>query len=161
MAFAAAIGPIIGAIASLAGALISASAQKQAADDEERAAKWNAARDREEASYAQASGALEAKQLKREADQAASRSRAARAQSGLAGGTGSGLLLEESFESKGGFNQRVAVFNSNREAKRLENQADIGVYEGKVRANAKRAQASASIISGFAGAASAIGGAFG
>ena len=49
MAFAAAIGPIISGIASLAGAAISASAMNKQASAEEQMAKWNADRQREPA----------------------------------------------------------------------------------------------------------------
>lgn len=155
------VGAVISGVASIAAASAQASALNRQADAEEKIANWNAQRDREQAAYAQSSGAQEAAQRKEEADKAAAKARAARAQGGVATDTGSSLLLEEAFASESSYQQRIAMYNANREKKEYLNKANIGIYEGRVRAQAKRDQARAAMIGGFGSAVSSIGGAFG
>jgi hypothetical protein len=157
MAFAAALAPIISGVASIAAAGVQASALNQAADDEERIAQFNADREKEQAAYAQSAGALESRKRKEEAEKAAARARAARAQGGVATDTGSALLLEQDFASESSFNQRVAMYNAERQKSEHLNEAKIGLFEGQVRANAKRSQAGAAMLSGFAGAVKGFG----
>jgi len=158
---AAAIGPIISGIASLAGAAISASAMSAQADAEEQMAKYNADRQREEAAWAQSKGALESEQRRKEGERAASKARAAMAQGGAALGTGTPLMLETEFASETAFRQNVEMANATKTQRDFMNKANIIEYEGKIRADASRSQASASLLSGFAGAAKGFAGAFG
>lgn len=160
MAFAAAIGPIISGIASVAGAAMSASAMNQQANAEQAMAKWNADRQREQAALAQAKGALEADDATRKGRREAGSARAAFAQSGAATDTGTPLLLEQEFASETQWRSNMAMANATIEQRNLLNKAAATEYEGKIRADASRAQASAALLSGFAGAVKGIGGAF-
>ena len=161
MAFAAAIGPIVSGIASLAGAMASASAMNAQADAEEEMAAYNAARQREEAAWAQSKGALESSSKEKEGERRAAQMRATQAQGGAATDTGTTLLLEQSFAAETQWQSDVAMANANKESSTLINKSRITEYEGKIRANASRAQAKASLISGLAGAAKGVAGAFG
>ena len=161
MAMAAAIGPIISGVASLAGAMVSASAMNAQADQEEEISRWNAQRQREKAALAQAKGAQESRVKQEEGDRAMATARAAAAQGGGATDTGTPLLLQQEFAKNTFYNTEVAMFNAKVEQGDLNNDAKITEYEGQVRADATRTQATASLISGFAGAAKGIAGAFG
>ncbi len=161
MAFAAAIGPIISGIASLAGAAVSASAMNSQADAEEQIAAYNAEQQRREAAWAQARGAQEAGQREKEGERKSATARAAQAQGGVATTEGSPLLLQQEFAVETMFSSNVAMANATKEQRTLEDKAKITLYEGQVRANASRAQATAGLISGVAGAVKGIGGAFG
>lgn len=161
MAFAAAIGPIISGVASIAGALISASAMAAQARQEEEIAAYNAQRQREKAALAQAKGAQEARVREEQGEQIASQYRAAVAQGGGVTTEATPLLMQQEFAADTWHDSNIAMFNARTEQADRENQANITEYEGKVRADASRAQATASLISGFAGAAKGIAGAFG
>lgn len=161
MAFAAAIGPIISGIASLGGAMMSASAMSAQADAEEEIAAYNAARQREEAAYAQSKGAAESAEREKQGARAAAAARAARAEGGVDTGSGTGLLLEQEFASETAYRSNVEMSNAEREKSNYLNKAAITEYEGAVRAKASRSQAGATLLSGFAGAAKGIAGAFG
>lgn len=161
MAFAAAIGPIISGIASLAGAMVSASAMNAQAQAEQQMAKWNADRMREQAALAQAKGALEAAEQERKGKREAGIARAAFAQSGAATDTGTPLLLEQEFAAETQWRSNMAMANATIEQRNLLNKAAATEYEGQIRAQASRTQATASLLSGFAGAMKGFGGAFG
>ncbi len=158
---AAAIGPTISGIASLAGAMVSASAKNAQADQEEQIARWNAERQREKAALAQAKGAQESRVRQEEGEAAASRHRAVVAQGGASTTEGTPLLMQQEFAKDTFYNTEVAMFNAKTEQADLKNKASVTEWEGKVRADATRAQASASLISGFPGAAKGVAGAFG
>ena len=155
MAFAAAIGPLISGIASIAGAMASASAMNAQADAQEQMAAWNAARQREEAAWAQSKGALEARQKEKEGEKLAAKARAAVAQSGVATTEGSPLLMQQEFAAETAWRSNIEMANATKTQRDFMNKAAITEYEGKIRAESSRAQASASLLSGFA---SGIGG---
>ena len=157
MAFAAAIGPIVSGIASIAGAAMSASAMNSQAQAEQAMAKWNADRQREQAALAQAKGALEAQEAETKGKREAGIARAAFAQSGAATDTGTPLLLEQEFASETQWRSNVQMANATIEQKNLLNKAAATEYEGTIRANASRSQASAELLKGFAGAVSSFG----
>ena len=159
MAFAAAIGPIISGIASIAGAAMSASAMNQQAQAQEEMAAWNAARQREEAAWAQSKGALEAGQREKEGRLKSAEARAAQAQGGLDTTTGSPLLLQQEFASETMWRSNVEMANATKTQRDFMNKAAITEYEGKIKADASRSQAGASLLSGFAGAIKGFGGA--
>ena len=161
MAFAAAIGPIVSGIASLAGAMVSASAMSAQADQEEAISQWNAQRQREKASLAQAKGAQEARQRQEQGDQAAAKYRAVVAQGGASTTEGTPLLMQQEFATDTFYNSNVAMFNAKTEQSDLNTKATVTEWEGKVRADGTRAKATASLIGGFAGAAKGIASAFG
>ena len=161
MAFAAAIGPIIGAVASLAGSIVSASAMSAQAQQEEQIAQWNAQRQREKASLAQAKGAQEARLRQEQGEQAAAKHRAVVAQGGASTTEGTPLLMQQEFASDTFYNSNVAMFNAKSEQSDLNNKANVTEWEGKVKAQGTRAQATAALISGFAGAAKGVASAFG
>ena len=166
MAFAAAIGPLISGIASLAGAAISASAMNQQANAEEEMSQWNAARQREQAALAQSKGAIESSRRQKEGERQAAQARAAFAQGGVETNTGTPLLLEQEFAAETAWRSNMEMANATIEQRNLLNKAAATEYEGQVKAQASRTQATASLLSGFAGAVgglgkAATGGAFG
>lgn len=161
MAMAAAIGPIIGAVASLAGAAISAAAMAQQARAQEEMAEWNAKREEEKAALAQAKGALEASKKGKEYDSAAATARAVQASSGVSTTEGTPLLQQEDFAAQKFWDTNIVMADATIEQRDRQNKADITRYEGKMQAQASRMQATASLISGAAGAAKGIAGAFG
>lgn len=130
------------------------------ADAEEQMANWNAARQREEAAWAQSRGALEARNKEKEGEKQAAKARAAMAQGGLATDTGTPLLLEQEFASETAWRSNVEMANATKSQRDLMNKASATEYEGKLRADASRTQAKASLLSGFASAAGGIGKAF-
>lgn len=158
MAFAAALGPLISGIASLAGAAVSAAAMSSQADAEEQMAKWNADRQREQAALAQSKGALESNRREKEGAKQAAMARASFAQGGAQTDAGTPLLLEQEFAAETMWRSNVEMANATIEQRNLMNKAAATEYEGQIRANASRAQATASLLSGFAGAAKSIGG---
>ena len=157
MAFAAAIGPIISGIASLAGAAISASAMNKQASAEEQMAKWNADRQREQAALVQSKGALDAEEESRKGRRQAAMAQAAFAQGGAATDTGTPLLLEQDFASETQWRSNMAMTNATIEQRNLLNKAAAQEYEGQIRAQASRSQATASLLGGFAGAVKSFG----
>lgn len=140
--------------------MVAASAANAQADQQEQMAQWNAARQREQAAWAQSKGALDAYQKEREGREKAAEARAAQAQGGLDTTTGSPLLLQQKFASETMWQSNVVMANADKEKSDWLNKASITEYEGKVKADALRSQAGASLLSGFAGAAKGIGGAF-
>ena len=157
MAFAAAIGPLISGIASLAGAAMSASAMSSQADAEQQMAKWNADRQREQAALTQSKGALESDEESRKGRRQAATARAAFAQSGAATDTGTPLLLEQEFASETQWRANMAMTNATIEQRNLLNKAAAQEYEGQIKANASRATGTAQLLSGFAGAIKGFG----
>jgi hypothetical protein len=141
--------------------MISASASAQQAEQEQQIANYNAARDYEQASYAQAKGSIDSYNEQRKGEQAAAQARAAQAESGLSTTEGSPLLLQQKFASETAWHENLAMSDATNQQNNLTNKANIESYEGKVRADAARMQGTASLLSGFAGAAKAIGGSFG
>jgi hypothetical protein len=160
MAFAAMAGPIISGIASMAGAAASASAMNAQADGEEKVAKWNADRMREEAAWAQGKGAVDARMREKEGSKQAAKARATMAQGGSAIDTGTPLLLEQEFASETAYRSNVEMANAIKQQRTLENKAAGIEYEGKIKADASRASGRAALLGGFAGAVKGIGGAF-
>ena len=159
MAFAAAIGPIIGAISSIGGAFISAGAQNQQANQQQEIANYNAARDREQAAIAQSKGAVDSYQKTREGEINSARGRAAEAEGGAQTTDGSPLLLQQKFASETQWRSNLAMADATNSQRNLENKASVEEYQGQVQANASRTQAGASLLSGFAGGIKSIGGA--
>lgn len=160
MAFAAAIGPIISGVASLAGAAMTASAMNSQAAAEEQMAKWNADRMREEAAWAQSKGALDAYEREKQGRIKAAEARATMAQGGAALDTGTPLLLEQTFAIETMFRSDVEMANATKTQRDYLNKAAAIEYEGKIKADASRAQGRAALLSGVAGAIKGIGGAF-
>lgn len=160
MAFAALAGPLISGIASVAGAAASASSANAQADSEEQISQWNAARQREEAAWAQGRGAVEARQKEKDGSRQAAKFRAASAQGGVVLGTGTPLLLEQEFASETAYRSNVEMANATKQQRDLENRANITLYEGKIRADSTRAQGRAALLGGVAGAVGGIGKAF-
>jgi hypothetical protein len=156
MAFAAAIGPMISGVASIAGAAASSSAMNRQAAAEEQISAWNAARYREEASWAQSKGALDAAEREKQGRIKASEARAAMAQGGAAIDTGTPLLLEQSFASETAWRSDMEMANATKTQRDFENKAAITLYEGKIKADASRQQAKAALLSGVAGGASSM-----
>lgn len=156
---AAAIAPMISGVASLAGAAASAGASNRQANAEEAMSQWNAARMREEAAWAQSKGALDAAEREKQGRQQASKARAAMAQSGAVLDTGTPLLLEQKFATETEFRSDVEMANATKTQRDYENRAAITLYEGKIRADASRAQGKAALLSGVAGAVKGFGGA--
>lgn len=161
MAMMGAIGGIIGGVASMAGSMMSAKAQQEGADREREISKWNAARQREEAAWAQSKGATEARQKEREVTLIAGKAAATMAQSGISTTSGTPLLLQQQFEADKVYNSRVEMANASKTQNDMMNRAAITEYEGETQARAMEAQAKATLLSGFAGAVKGIGGAFG
>lgn len=160
MAFAAAAGPLISGVASLAGAAASASAMNKQASAEEQMSKWNADRMREEAAWAQSKGAQDAAAREKLGRQQASEARAAMAQGGAAIDTGTPLLLEQTFAAETMFRSDVEMANATKTQRDYVNKANVTEYEGKIRADASRAQGKAALLGGVAGAVKGLGGAF-
>lgn len=161
MAFAALIGPLISGLASIGGAIMSASAQSKQADAEQEMANWNAARQREQAALAQSKGAVDAAEQEKKGRRNAALARATMAQGGAATDTGTPLLLEQEFASETMWRSNMTMANARNEQGNLMNKASAQEYEGKIRADASRASATASLLSGFAGAAKTLGSSFG
>lgn len=160
MAFAAAIGPIVSGVASLAGAAVSASAMNSQANAEESMSRWNAQRMREESAWAQSRGALDAAEREKQGRQQASKARAALAQSGVAIDTGTPLLLEQNFASETAFRSDVEMANATKTQRDYLNKASSIEYEGAIKAQSSRTQAKAALLGGIAGAVKGVGGAF-
>ncbi len=160
MAFAAAAGPIISGVASLAGAAMSASAMNSQASAEQQMSAWNAQRMREEAAWAQSKGALDAAEREKQGRQQASKARAALAQSGVAIDTGTPLLLEQNFASETAFRSDVEMANATKTQRDYLNKASSIEYEGAIKAQSSRTQAKAALLGGIAGAVKGVGGAF-
>jgi hypothetical protein len=157
MAFAALAAPIFGLI----GGAMQASAMNKQADAEEKIAKWNADRYREEAAWAQGTGAVKSAEVLREGERQAAKARAAMAQGGVATDTGTPLLITREFASETAHRENVTMANARNDQRKLTDKANITEYEGKVRAEATRAQATASLLGGFAGFGKGLAGAFG
>ena len=160
MAFAALIGPLISGLASIGGAILSASAQSQQADQQEQIAQWNAQRDREQAAWAQSKGAVDSYQKTREGEMQSAKARASQAEGGASTSEGSPLLLQQKFASETQWRANLAMADATNQQRNLENKASAEEYQGQVSANASRSSASASLLSGFAGGIKSIGGAF-
>lgn len=161
MAFAAAIGPIIGAVASIAGAAISASAMNAQAQREEEIANYNAEMDRRKAALAQSQGALESSKLAKKYDQASAMNRAITAESGFSTTEGTPLLQQQHFAAQKMWDTNIQMADATIKQRDLLDQAQITQWEGQEKARATRIQAGASLLGGFAGAVKSIGGAFG
>jgi len=161
MAMAAAIGPIIGAVASLAGAMISARAQMQQAEAQEKIAEVNAINEERKAALAQSKGAISSDQKGKEYDRAAAQARAVQAQSGVSTTEGTPLLQQEDFAAQKFWDTNIVMTDAIIEQRDRQSKADITRYEGAMQAQASRAQATASLIGGAAGAVKGIAGAFG
>lgn len=159
MAMAAAIGPIVSGIASVAGAAMSASAMNQQANAEEQMSRWNADRYREEAAWAQSKGAQDSREREKQGAKAAAKARAAIAQGGAATDTGTPLLLEQTFASETAYRANVEMANATKRQRDFLNKAEAELYEGKIKAESSRTQGRAALLSGFAGAVKGIGGA--
>ena len=158
MAAFALIGPIISGLASVAGGLISMSAANSQADAEEKMARYNADRQREQAALAQSKGAAEAKQTEDKGRRQAALARATMAQGGAATDTGTPLLLEQEFAAETSWRANMQMANAKNEQSNLMNKAAAQEFEGQIRANASRASGTAALLSGFAGAAKSLGG---
>lgn len=161
MAMAAAIGPIISGIASLAGAMISARAQMQQAEMQEQIAETNAINEERKAALAQSKGAIASAQKGKEYDRAAAQARAVMAQSGVSTTEGTPLLQQEDFAAQKFWDTNIVMTDAIIEQSDRQGKADITRFEGAMQAQASRAQATASLISGAAGAIKGIAGAFG
>ncbi len=160
MAFAALAAPLISGVASVAGAAASASGKNKQADAEEAMSKWNADRMREEAAWAQSKGSQDAQEREKQGRQKASEARAVIAQSGGVLDTGTPLLLEQKFASETAYRSDVEMANATKQQRDYINKANVGEYEGKIRAEASRTEARAAMLGGVAGAVKGIGGAF-
>lgn len=141
--------------------MVTASAMNAQADAQEQMAAWNAARQREEAAWAQSKGALEAAQKEKEGARLAAKARAAQAQGGLSTTEGSPLLLQQEFAAETAWRSNIEMANATKTQRDFLNKAAITEYEGKIRAQASRAQASASLISGIGGAFKGLASGFG
>ena len=161
MAMAAAIGPIIGAVASLAGAMISARAMQQQAEAQEAIAEANAKQEERKAALAQSKGALESSKKAKEYDKASAMNRAITASSGVSTTEGTPLLQQEDFAAQKFWDTNLVMADATIEQRDRQDNANITRYEGAMKAQASRAQATASLISGAAGAVKGIAGAFG
>lgn len=127
------------------------------ASAEQQMAKWNADRQREQAALAQSKGALESEDQSRKGRRQAALAQAAFAQGGAATDTGTPLLLEQEFASETQWRSNMAMANATIEQRNLLNKAAATEYEGQIRANASRTQATASLLGGFAGLAKGLG----
>lgn len=161
MAFAAAIGPIIGAVASIAGAAVSASAMQAQADREEQIANYNAEMDRRKAALAQSQGALEASKTAKKYDQAAAMNRAIFAEANISTTEGTPLLQQQQFAAQKMWDTNIQMADATIKQRDLLDQATITQWEGQEKAKSTRTMAGATLLSGFAGAVKSIGGAFG
>lgn len=161
MAMLGAIGPLISGMASLAGAVVSASAMSAQADAEEQMAKWNADRQREQAALEQSKGAIESARREKEGKRQAALARATFAQAGAQTDTGTPLLLEQSFAAETAWRSNMEMANATVQQRNMLNKAAATEYEGQIRANASRSQATSSLLGGVAGAVKGIGGSFG
>lgn len=161
MAFAAAIGPIISGIASLAGAAISFAASSSQASAEEEIAAQNAAELRKKAAWEQSRGAAESHAKSREYDTKVATARAAMAQGGISTTEGTPLLLQQQFASDKWYDTSIIMANARNQQRTDMAKADIVAYEGQMRANATRSQGMAGLLSGFASGIKSFGGAFG
>lgn len=157
MAMLGAIGPLISGIASMAGAVVSAAAMSSQADAEEQMAKWNADRQREQAALEQSKGAIESDRREKEGRRQAAMARATFAQGGAQTDTGTPLLLEQEFAAETAWRSNMEMANATIQQRNLLNKAAATEYEGQIRANSSRAQASASLLSGFAGVVKGFG----
>lgn len=158
MAMLGAIGPLISGLASMAGAVVSASAMSAQADAEEQMAKWNADRQREQAALEQSKGAIESARREKEGRKQAAMARATFAQGGAQTDTGTPLLLEQEFAAETAWRSNMEMANATIQQRNLLNKAAATEYEGQIRANASRASATASLLSGVGGLVKGIGG---
>lgn len=131
------------------------------ANSEQEIAAYNAQRQREKASLAQAKGAQESRIRQEEGDRQAALHRAVVAQGGGSTTDGTPLLMQQEFAKDTFFNSEVAMFNAKSEQSDLKNRANITEYEGAMQAAGTRAKATGSLISGFAGAAQGFAKGFG
>lgn len=161
MAFAAAIGPIISGVASIAGALVSASAMQAQAQAQEEQAKWNADRQREEAARERAAATARSAQEQDKADKLKGKAVAAMAQTGSITTEGAPLLLTQNIEQTGWYNSQVALTEGQAKAKTLDDKASAEEYEGQIKAMGSRAQATGQLLSGFGAFAKGVGASFG
>ena len=145
-------GAVIGAAGSLIGGIAQNNAAKQEAAQQRAIAGWNAERQREKASLAQARGAANAANKRRQDRKAASRHVAAVAQGGGSTTQGAPLLLRQEFAKESFYNSRVALFNAETEQADRENEANKIIYEGETRARAAQARGQAALLKGFSGA---------
>lgn len=150
MAFAAALGPLISGLASIGGALVSASAMNAQANSETEIATFNANEQRKAAGLAQSRGAIESEKRDKEGQRQAAIARATMAQGGAATDTGTSLLLEQEFAAQKDYNKNIAMFNAKTEQANLLNKAAATEFEGQIRSNASRASGTAALLTGFA-----------
>lgn len=144
---------MVGAVFSVIGSVVGAMGAMAQARAEQQRAEWEAQRLEEQASWAQAKGALDARRDIEEGSRAQAKARAAFAQGGIATTAGTPLLLQEELESEKIFNARVTMASAMMQRADMQNRAKATRWEGQIRAQAARNQAFASLLSGFSGAA--------
>lgn len=161
MAFAAMLGPVIGAVSSIASAGIGMMAASSQASAEESIAAANAAELRKKAAWEQSKGSAESYAKSREYDKKLATARAAQAQGGVSTTEGSPLLLQQQYAADKWYDTSIIMANARNQQRTDMAKADITEFEGKIRANATRSQGMAGLLSGFGGAVKSMAGAFG
>jgi hypothetical protein len=143
---------VISAVAGLAGSFMQASALNAQADAQEKIAEFNARQKEIEANRRQAEGQLRGEIEERDAGRLRSKARAAGAQVGLDTTTGSSLLLDAELLKEGTFRKSLEIASAQNEQRSLQEGAKAERFEGKIRADASRSQARASLLGGIGSA---------
>jgi hypothetical protein len=160
MAFAAAIGPIVSGIASMAGAMASASAANQQAEGERAAGEYNRIERYKKAAWLQSKGAADSAEKTKEYERAAATARAVQAAGGLATTEGSPLLSQMKFGEDERHKTNIIMANAITEQRQEQARGDIEKFQADVKANATQAQGQAGLLSGGVGLVGGVGKAF-
>lgn len=160
MAFAAAIGGIIGGIASAAGSMAQASAYEKQADQMRAMRDWNWERRMEQAAIKQSEGAVAYSEKEREGRLAQGQARAAIAEGGGSTTQTGGLQLMQDFTKRVRYLADVEQFKYLDEERNIRNQAKGEWYEANIQIEATEQRAQAARIGAIGGLAGAVGGAF-
>jgi len=148
---------IISVVSALAGSFVQYSAMQAQADQQEAIARYNQNEKNIQANREQAAGMARAELETRKAQRVAGRAKASLAESGGDTTSGSPLLLEQDILKEGAYRGSIEIADAQNKERTLREQGKVDLYEGKMRANASRSQASASLLSGFGNAFSSLG----
>ena len=143
----------LGAIASLAGTVVSAAGTIAAGKQAQANANWQALEQERQAKAEQASAQREAQQLERRKDLALSRHQAVAAASGLSASDPTSLDIRGEIEEYGTMQQQLAQYGGRDRRAGLEAQATATRLEGDLAAKRARSSAIGTILGGIGGLA--------
>lgn len=149
---------IAGTALSFVGTLAQASALNEQATAEQQAAAYKAREEQRVAQENRAAAQRKALQTRREGEYTQSKLQAAAAASGGGADDPTIIKLSSDIAGQSEYSALSEMFTGESRAIGLENQAQLDIYSGNVRANALRSRANQTILGGFGGLFGALGG---